>query len=241
MKSVILIPTYNERSNIAELIKRIRISDPDIDLMVIDDNSPDGTAKLVKELMIKDQKLHIIERRAKDGLGEAYKEALLFLKKINRYEKIITMDGDCSHDPMYITPMLTISDKYDLVIGSRYVHGGGVECWQWYRELLSRMGNWYSCLVLGLQIHDLTSGFVCFNKNVLTKIDISKLNATGYAYQIEFKYQCLLLGFSYSEYPIIFKERKTGSSKISISIIIGGIITPIRLLLSHLRRNLKHS
>lgn len=230
MSNIILIPTYNESNNIAGIIADIRKYEKDIKIMVIDDNSPDNTAGIVKGLMETDQNISLLERKDKQGLGKAYIDALERVKKIDDIENIITMDADGSHDPKYIPEMLRLVYSYDLVIGSRYVKGGGVDNWEWYRRALSGWGNIYSRLILGIGIKDLTAGFVCFKKRLLGSLDLASFQSSGYAYQIEFKYKCLKYDkASYVEIPIIFHERKVGHSKLSLSIIIGGLLTPIKL------------
>ncbi|MFA6404936.1 MAG: polyprenol monophosphomannose synthase [Candidatus Paceibacterota bacterium] len=230
MSNIILIPTYNECDNIIDIISRIREYEKDILIMIIDDNSPDGTAKVVEELMIRDSRVTLFEHGRKEGLGVAYVDALNRVKTMKGIDNIITMDADGSHDPKYIHEMLKEVNNFDLIIGSRYVKGGGVENWEWYRRMLSCLGNIYSQIILGMKIKDLTAGYVCFRKSILDNINFKRFYNSGYAYQIEFKYYCVkICGASCVEVPIIFRERRKGQSKISLSIIIGGIITPIRL------------
>lgn len=234
MKNIILIPTYNERDSIQGIIESIRSYAPLVQIMIIDDNSPDGTADLVREIMKKDNNVLLLNREKKEGLGAAYVYALKKVREIPDIENIMTMDADGSHDPKYIPIMFAKIKEKDLVVGSRYIRGGGVENWGFHRYALSAGGNIYSRIILGVGVHDLTAGFVCYKKSLLQKIDLDHLHASGYAYQIEFKYNCLRTGCTYEEIPIIFKERRQGKSKMSMKIVIGGIITPLRLQFSRL-------
>lgn len=230
MSNIILIPTYNERDNIIEIVSNIREYDKDIQIMVIDDDSPDGTAEVVQGLMKQDNSILLLNRNKKEGLGAAYIDGLCRVRSMNSIDNIITMDADGSHDPKYIQYMLEAINDHDLVIGSRYIKSGGVENWSWPRKMLSYFGNIYSRAILRIGIRDLTAGFVCFRKSLLEKLDFKQFHNSGYAYQIEFKYHCVKYHkATWVEIPIIFSERREGKSKISLSIIFGGIITPIRL------------
>lgn len=234
--NIILIPTYNERANIAALISQIRSLHQGIMFMVIDDNSPDGTAEEVETVMKSDPLVTLLQREKKEGLGRAYIDALERVRMMPDIEHVITMDGDWSHDPIYISDLLEKAGSCDLVVGSRYVAGGGVDNWGWHRRLLSHWGNIYSAFILGVKVKDLTAGFVCFRRVVLDRIDFTRFASAGYSYQIEFKYYCIRAGFTCAEVPIIFKERAVGKSKMSPSIVLGGIITPVRLRLSGIFR-----
>lgn len=230
MKNVILLPTYNEAKNIEITINGIFKLYPEIYILVIDDNSPDKTGLIVKDLMGKYKNLSILERREKNGLGEAYKEGIKKVIKDKEARAVITMDADGSHSPEYIKNFLEEIKNYDLIIGSRYVKGGGVENWERWREKLSRFGNIYADLIIGIAIKDLTAGFVCVRRELLEKIDFDKIDSSGYAYQIEFKYYCSNgLNARIKEIPIIFKSRRDGESKISKKIIFEGIIAPWKM------------
>ncbi len=236
MKTLILIPTYNERENILSIISDIRKIYPEIGIMVIDDNSPDGTGEVVKGLMNQDSNISILERSTKNGLGSAYVEALKNVRNMADVENVITMDADGSHDPAHLAAMLGKIKEWDVVIGSRYVNGGDTENWEWYRKLLSKWGNLYSQMILDLPVRDLTAGFVCFRRIVLDALDLDYFDSAGYAYQIEFKYYCMKKGFRVTEIPIIFRERREGISKISTSIVWDGLILPVKLLLKARRK-----
>lgn len=228
---LILIPTYNEAETIGPLIRQIRVTGINARIIVIDDNSPDGTGEIVRKIADSDPAVSLLERPAKSGLGSAYVEALSKVRQMDGVQNMVTMDADGSHDPAYLQEMFRKLRDYDLVIGSRYVKGGGIEKWEWYRLFLSSLGNLYSRLILRLPIRDLTAGFVGFRRRVLDSLDLSRFDSSGYAYQIEFKYYCIKQGWNYAEIPIIFKERRRGHSKISLAIIVGGLTMPWRLLL----------
>lgn len=231
MKDIILIPTYNEKENIKVVIPEILNLYPEISVLVIDDNSPDETAKEVKNLMAKYPNVSLLERQNKTGLGDAYKEAIQKVINDKELRSVITMDADGSHDPKYIKDFLREIAEYDLVVGSRYIKGGGVENWEFWRRMLSKFGNLYVNILIGFKIKDLTAGFICARRELLEKIDFSKIDSSGYAYQIEFKYYCVnILKAKCKEVPIIFKRRREGESKISKQIIREGIITPWKVL-----------
>jgi dolichol-phosphate mannosyltransferase len=236
MKDVIIMPTYNERINVSSVIPQIFQIIPDINIFIVDDSSPDGTAKEVKALMNKFSNLSIKIRKNKDGYGEAMKDAILEKIKDNEVRSIITMDADGSHDPVYLPAIVEAIKKNDLVIGSRYVKGGGVENWKVWRKYLSKYGNIYTRMLTGLVIHDCTAGFNCFRREILLNIDFSKINSNGYSFLIELKYNLVKMtkNIRIKEVPIIFKERRVGVSKISKQIIFEGIKTPIKILASRL-------
>ncbi len=229
-KTLIIIGTYNEATNIVELISQLQSLRVNIDILVIDDNSPDGTAQAVKNLQNKFDNINIIERSGKLGLGTAlivgFKEALAC-----NYKKIITMDADLSHQPKYIPDMIKTLDKYNLVVGSRYTEGGGVSDWSLRRRLLSRWGNFYTKMILQVPIYDLTAGFVGIDTEYLKKINLDDIQGTGYAFQGEMKYKLYKAGAKTKEIPIVFQERTIGQSKISSNIIKEGLIMPWKLKL----------
>lgn len=231
MTDIILIPTYNEKENIKLIVAEISNILPAVKILVIDDNSPDGTATAVKFLMEKYSNLSLLERQHKTGLGDAYKDAISKVVKDKEIRSIITMDADGSHSPEYIKEFLNHIDNYDLIIGSRYVAGGGVSAWNFWRRLLSKFGNLYVRMLVASEINDLTAGFICVRREILERIDFNSIDSSGYAYQIEFKCHCLYaLGAKIKEIPIIFKSRRGGESKISNQIISEGILAPWRIL-----------
>lgn len=231
MNSVILIPTYNERENIAYIVPEIFSLLPNIRILVIDDNSPDGTGDHVRTLKRTYPNLRLLSRPAKQGLGKAYREGIALVCADPTVDRIITMDADGSHAVEYLVQILKASETHDLVIGSRYVKGGGTEHWEKWRVALSRWGNVYARFITGLSIHDMTAGYMCFNADIMRQIDFTLLHASGYAFIMEMKFHAAhVLGCSHYEVPIIFRARREGESKISHHIIREGLITPLRLL-----------
>ncbi len=229
-KTVVLLPTYNERDNISLIVEEIFKIDPALRVLVIDDSSPDGTGEAVRSLMGTYPNLALLSRPGKDGLGEAYKAGMLQVIKDESVDRVVTMDADGSHAAQYLRDLLSASEKYDLVIGSRYVKGGGIENWEKWRYTLSQVGNLYARTIMGLPIKDLTAGFMCFRTNLLRKVDFSHIRASGYAFQMELKFCAAhTLKCNVKEVPIIFKARREGESKISRHIIREGLKTPWRL------------
>ena len=234
MTDIILIPTYNEKENIKIIVPEIFNLWPEIKILVIDDNSPDGTAGAVKVLMEKYPNLSLLLRQHKSGLGDAYKEAISKVVKDEEIRSIITMDADGSHSPKYLKGFLDNIGRYDLIIGSRYIRGGGIELVRWRKEL-SRFGNMYAKLLTGLKINDFTAGFNCIRREFLENLDFNKIGSSGYSFLIELKFY-LIHEFKARvlETPIIFKSRREGESKISSQIIGEGVKTPLKLFLKRL-------
>ena len=225
----IITPTYNERNNIRVLVERIFALYPTIHVLVVDDNSPDGTGAVVKELQKKNPSLHLKQRAGKLGLASAYVEAFEeVLREHPDVRAIITMDADLSHDPTIIATMRTEITRHDLVVGSRYVPGGSIENWELWRRLLSLGGNWYTRLVTFVPIHDLTAGFVCYRASLLRRYDFATITAAGYGYQMQMKITAYRMGASITETPIVFRQRIEGESKISNRIIYEGLVVPWR-------------
>jgi dolichol-phosphate mannosyltransferase len=214
-RTLLLIPTYNERDNLAPLCTQIHDSLPAADILVIDDNSPDGTGQLADELAAKHPYIQVLHRAGKLGLGSAYiagfRHALA-----HGYEYVFEMDADFSHDPCYLPSLLgAAEDGADVVIGSRRVPGGGTENWGLGRQLISAGGSLYARTILGLPVRDLTSGFKCFRRQVLEAIDLSSVRSNGYSFQIELTYRAIQHGFRVVEVPIVFVDRRAGQSKMS--------------------------
>lgn len=216
MKALIIIPTYNESENIKEMLKTVYEVKEDIHILIVDDNSPDKTYEIVEDLMnIRYKgKLFLIKRAGKLGLGSAYIEGFKWALK-RGYDYIFEMDADFSHNPKYIPNFLEELKKYDLVLGSRYVKGGGVKNWGMLRKIISRGGSLYSRIILSLPINDLTGGYKAFRKEVLAGIDLDQVKSNGYSFQIELTYRAYLKGFSIKEIPIVFEDRTLGKSKMS--------------------------
>ncbi len=227
MKDFIVTPTYNERNNIRTLVEKIFSLYPTINVMVVDDNSPDKTADVVRELQGKFPNLYLRERSGKLGLASAYLETFRHLLDTHSdIRSIISMDADLSHDPVVIGTMLKEIETHDLVLGSRYVKGGGIQNWQLWRLMLSRGGNLYARIVSGIPINDLTTGYQCFRADLLRHKLLQKVTATGFAFLMEIKMFSHGLGAKIKEVPILFKNRIDGTSKISNHIIYEGLIVP---------------
>ncbi len=216
MNALIIIPTYNENQNISILIDKIRKLDSliDLEILVIDDGSPDGTANSVKEIQKNDSKLHLINREKKLGLGSAYCLGFNWAIK-NNFDVIVQMDADLSHNPNDILRLLSKINDNDVVIGSRYKTGVNVVNWPLRRLILSYLANIYARIITGLKVYDLTSGFKCIKTEVLRKINIDKIKSEGYSFQIEVNCLCYNKNCKISEVPIIFYDRTIGKSKMS--------------------------
>lgn len=225
---LIIIPTYNEAENIPRLLPAILGKSPDIDVLIVDDGSPDGTAQLVKSMMNAGQRIHLIERPAKMGLGTAYVAGFKYALA-GSYEYIFEMDADLSHDPSEIPNFLEKIKECDLVVGSRYSNGVRVLNWPMQRLLLSYFANVYTRFITGLPLHDATGGFKCYRRRVLQAIDLDKIKSNGYAFQIEMSYKAWKKGFVLREIPIIFLDRRSGVSKMSKSIIREALIMLLTL------------
>jgi dolichol-phosphate mannosyltransferase len=226
MKLLITVPTYNEAENIEAFIKAVFENSPAFaEILVIDDNSPDGTAALVEKLVPANPScLHLLNRQKKEGLGAAYLAA--FDWGLTRgYDAFLEMDADFSHKPEYIIPMIEkLQAGCDVVIGSRNVPGGAVEGWTFVRNFISKGGSLYSRLVLGCPVRDLTGGFNLWTKTALEKIGLKTVISTGFAFQIEMKYKAYRAGCRIRELPIIFPDRKLGTSKMSKKILLEAFI-----------------
>lgn len=241
MKPIVVIPTYNERENIQSLIDAIFEQAPNnLEILVVDSASPDKTADAVREIQIKYPRVHLLEQRAKLGLGKAYLDGMQWVLARN-YDCLITMDADFSHQPQYLKCHLKEIENHDLVIGSRYVKGGDVENWPKYRWMLSRFANWYATTLTGLPFQDLTSGFQCFRTALLKKILRYRIHTEGYAFLVELKLLSILQQAHYKEFPIIFANRRSGDSKISKRVIFESMFFVLArsVLRAKVRRNLK--
>ena len=220
MKTLVIIPTYNEKENIENIIRTIFSIDSQYHILIIDDGSPDGTAKIIKKLQSEfNKQLNMIERPSKLGLGTAYITGFKWALE-NNYDFIFEMDADFSHNPEDLPRLLNAckDNNYDLSIGSRYVKGGRVENWPKTRWLISYFASIYVRIILFMNIKDTTAGFKCYKKEVLEKINLDNVQFMGYAFQIEMKYSAHKLGFKLLEVPITFKDRMLGESKMNMSI-----------------------
>jgi len=219
-KIVVVIPTYNERGNIETLLGQLfALRVEGLNVLVVDDNSPDGTGALVESLRAGNDRLSVLHRTVKEGLGPAYVAG--FRAALAEGADIICeMDADLSHHPSYLPTMLSMLSKCDVVLGSRYVAGGGVSNWNWTRRLISRFGNAYARAVLTLPYRDLTGGYKCYRRAVLEQIGLDNLSSVGYNFQIETTYRAHRVGFRIREVPIVFVERAQGTSKFNAKIVL---------------------
>jgi dolichol-phosphate mannosyltransferase len=229
MNTTIVIPTYNERVNIKDLIPSIFTILPGIRISVVDDNSPDGTQDEVGRLAKIYKNISLIKREKKEGLGKAYTHAFKMLLRDTNIHTIVMMDADFSHDPSYLPQLLKLRNEADVVIGSRYIRHGNTEGWELWRKFLSKGGNLYCRRITGMPINDCTGGFNAISTNQLRKIDMNSLDSSGYAFIMELKYRLHKVGSKFAEVPIIFKNRREGESKISSHIIKEGIIAPWKM------------
>ncbi len=218
MKALIIIPTYDERENIGELLDSVLRHLPSADVLIVDDGSPDGTGDIVAARGEDDKRLHLLRRPAKAGLGTAYIAGFNWALARN-YDTIIGMDADFSHDPAYLPQFVEQSRHYDLVIGSRYIPGGSTPDWKLSRRIISRIGNTVARTVLGLPVHDCTTGYKCYRRDTLTSINFDAIELVGYGFLIETTYQCYLHGRSMVEIPIVFTDRREGKSKMTGTIV----------------------
>ena len=216
--SLLLIPTYNEVLNIRTLINEIRSTFPALQILVIDDNSSDGTAEIIKQSMVSDNKIELLSRPEKTGLGNAYRAGFAW-GMARSFEYFIEMDADHSHRVSDLKKLLAQADKYDLTIGSRWVKGGQIIGWAKHREILSRFGSGYSRILLGLKVRDCTSGFRVFARSTVESIDFNNIQSNGYGFQVETLYRANEVGLSIGEVPITFVERREGVSKMHSGIV----------------------
>jgi dolichol-phosphate mannosyltransferase len=220
LKSVVVIPTYNEADNIGRIVPAVLERSPDLSVLVVDDNSPDGTAAIVKALPEFGGRVKILERPGKAGLGAAYIAGFQWLLANSDAEAIFEMDADFSHDPSALDEFLQEIEQHDVVLGSRYLHGITVVNWPLRRVILSVGANIYARFVTGMPIKDSTGGFKCFRRHVLEALPLHRIKSDGYSFQIEMNYHCWRRGFRIKEIPIMFVDRQVGVSKMSKRIIV---------------------
>ncbi|RMF60054.1 MAG: polyprenol monophosphomannose synthase [Calditrichaeota bacterium] len=231
-KILIIIPTYNEAENIENIISEIiALNIPNLSILVVDDNSPDGTHEIVQKLAKKDARIHLLKRAGKLGLGTAYVEGFRYALA-HTYEFIFEMDADLSHYPGDIPKLLEGAQSADLVIGSRYIYGVNVINWPFSRLFLSLAANWYTRLITGLPVHDCTSGFKCFRRRVLEAIDLDRVSSDGYSFQIEMTFKAWKKKFTIKEEPIVFVDRTRGNSKMTRKVMLEAVwmVWKLRLL-----------
>jgi dolichol-phosphate mannosyltransferase len=216
VRALVILPTYNEAENVLPLSEEVLAADPGLEILVVDDNSPDGTGDLVEQALKEEPRLHLLRRPGKLGLGSAYLAG--FRQGLDRgYECILTMDCDGSHHPRHLPAVLEAAHSHDVVIGSRYVPGGSVVNWPWYRKMLSSFANFYTRLLLRVPTHDNTAGFRCYSREVLEAVDPFQIRSSGYSFLYEMVYRVHRMGFTIAEVPITFEERRGGVSKIDSS------------------------
>jgi len=219
----LILPTYNEAENIeaivAAALPRLAATGLEHRILVVDDDSPDGTGRIADRLAAGDQTVEVLHRSTKEGIGPAYLAG--FARALaGGADLVMEMDSDFSHDPADIPRLVAAAERADLVLGSRYVPGGGVTDWGLLRRLISRGGSLYAKLILGMPVDDFTGGFKCFRRGVLERLDLSSVDADGYGFQIEMTYRAIKAGFEVEEVPILFRDRRVGSSKMSARIAI---------------------
>jgi len=229
MKTLAIVATYNEAENIRKLAAEIFRVRPEMNLLIIDDNSPDGTGRIADEMQAEDERITVIHRGGKLGLGSASIEGLKYAIKKD-YDFALVMDGDFSHDPKYIPAMIEVSAGADVVVGSRYVPGGGSVNWGATRKAASRLINFFSRFILGIKAHDTSGAFRLYRISKLKDVGLDRILSRGYSFQEEMLLRCQKAGLSITEVPIVFVDRKTGTSKLSLIEIARSMLTLVKLL-----------
>lgn len=228
IRTLVISPCYNENKNITRLIDGVLARAAGADVLIIDDNSPDGTAIAVSEIIASEPRVRLMKRPNKMGLGTAYLDGFEWAVK-NGYDRIVTMDADLSHSPAYIPMLLDTLNGADIVIGSRYVEGGGIEGWPLTRRLLSRTGNLYARFITGIPVRDCTSGFLAIKADIVKEFVKDRISSEGYAFLIESKHRAWKKGYAIKEVPIVFVDRTAGRSKISRKIILEALALCLKL------------
>ncbi len=229
-EAIVIIPTYNERDNLAPLITAILAQVPQADVLVVDDASPDGTGELAEALAAAEPRVRVLHRAGKQGLGTAYVAGFQY-GLVHGYDLIVEMDADFSHRPEDLPRLIEASSLSDVVVGSRNVPGGRTENWSPIRKVVSKGGSLYARLLLGLPIRDCTSGFKCFRRGALEALELGRLRSNGYAFQVEVNYACSRAGSRFTEVPIVFPDRVRGTSKMSSRIVWEAALLVLRLRL----------
>jgi dolichol-phosphate mannosyltransferase len=218
MKALVIVPTYNERENLPRLVPAILGQGESFHVLVVDDNSPDGTGAIADDLAAADARVNVLHRDGKRGLGTAYVAGFKWALE-RGFDYVFEMDADFSHDPADLPRLLEGAMRGDCAVGSRWVAGGGTENWSYLRTVISRGGSVYSKLILGVPVNDLTSGFKCFSAYVLRSLDLDSIQSNGYGFQVEVNYRCHRKGFRIVEVPINFVDRRVGKSKMNSGIV----------------------
>lgn len=237
MQGIVVVPTYNEKDNIERLVRAILDLKRDLHVLIVDDNSPDGTGEIADRLAGILSEIHVIHRKGKLGLGSAYREGFRYALKEGA-PLIFEMDADFSHDPSYLPLFLEKIKDCDVVVGSRYLNGVSVVNWPIRRLMLSYGANIYTRIVTGLRLTDCTGGFKCFRREALEAIDLDRIKSDGYSFQIEMNYRCMEKGFRIGEVPIIFIDRHAGSSKMSKKIVREAVVMVWRLRIGSICRKI---
>src|SRR5579859_803427 len=235
-RSLVVLPTYNERENIAPIVAAILSQSADFEVLVVDDNSPDGTGGIVDRLAeAQPTRIHVIHRAGKRGLGTAYIEGFAWALARD-YDYVFEMDADFSHDPAALPRLRQpiLDGDADAAVGSRWVSGGGTRNWSFLRTFISRGGSVYARLILGVPVKDLTSGFKCFSRRVLERLDLPTVGSNGYAFQVEMNFRCNRHGFRVAEVPIMFVDRRVGKSKMGSHIVTEAMLVVVKLRLREL-------
>ena len=228
MRPLVIIPTYNEAENVTEVLDRVRVAVPDADVLVVDDQSPDGTGDLVERRGADDDRIHLLRRPGKAGLGAAYKAGFAWGAE-RGFDVMVEMDADLSHDPAALPSLLgAVADGADLAIGSRYVPGGSIPDWAWHRKALSRWANRYASVMLSLPVADTTAGYRAYRSTMLDAIDLPSVRAAGYGFQIEMTRRVAAAGGTIVEVPISFTDRTRGKSKMSRDIVVEAMVLVTR-------------
>jgi dolichol-phosphate mannosyltransferase len=229
-RAIVVIPTYNEAGNIAQITEEV-LKTALIDLLIVDDSSPDGTGQIADTLAASPQnagRVHVLHRPGKEGLGRAYLAGFAWALE-NGYDAVVEMDADLSHDPLYLPSIVEAAATADVVIGSRYLNGISVINWPLRRILLSWGANWYVRTVTRLAVNDCTSGYRLYHRRVLETLDLPNVRSNGYSFQVEMTFRAQLCGFSIVEVPIIFTERRAGQSKLSKGVVLESLLMPLKL------------
>ncbi|MBT0662794.1 polyprenol monophosphomannose synthase [Geobacter pelophilus] len=223
MKAIVVIPTYNERDNLTKLVETVLSQSEEVSVLIVDDNSPDGTGALADEIAAVTDRVTVLHRSGKLGLGSAYRQGFKLALNMGA-DCIVEMDADFSHDPATLPRFFEMLTTYDVVIGSRYLNGISVVNWPLRRLMLSYFASVYTRTITGLHISDCTSGFKCFKRSVLEEIELDDIKSDGYSFQIEMNYRCMERGFRIGEIPIIFIDRHAGTSKMSKKIVREAVV-----------------
>jgi dolichol-phosphate mannosyltransferase len=220
---LIVVPTYNERENVHEVTAQFLAPVDGAEILFVDDNSPDGTGEVIDEIVADNPRVHVLHREGKLGLGTAYLDGFRWALERD-YDFVLEMDADFSHDPRYLPDMVRLAvEGADMVVGSRYVEGGGTLNWGVGRQIISRAGSLYARTILGVGVRDLTSGFACYRRSTLENLDLDAVQSNGYSFQIEMKYRVIQAGMTIAELPIVFEDRRVGQSKMSRAIFLEAI------------------